>query len=238
MSIKDKLFLENPSELTSNLLFSDESVPTNKFYVGKVIDNNDPDKKLRVKVRVYGLMGNEIPDSDIPWAAAEDSYMGSNIGSVVIPPVGCIVRVYFENDDIYTPVYTSKVTTDNIPEDVKNDYPNNMVLFNTDAGDSFIVNRTNGMQTYQHRSGTSFVVDTEGNVTVKSVKNISFEADGDISFVSNNGSIDMEAEAGYINLGRGAIVPVPNLPTCLANGSPHAICGQAITMKGIARVKK
>ena len=77
MSIKDKLFLENPSELTSNLLFSDESVPTNKFYVGKVIDNNDPDKKLRVKVRVYGLMGNEIPDSDIPWAAAEDSYMGS-----------------------------------------------------------------------------------------------------------------------------------------------------------------
>ena len=238
MSLKDTLFLKTNSELTRDFVFAEEEVPDKKYYSGKVVDNTDPDKDMRVKVRVYGLYGNEIPDGDLPWARQDDGFVGSQIGSYVVPPVGAIVKVYFDFDDIYSPIYTTKVPTNNVPEDIKNDYPNNMAFFISDEGDSCTLNRASGLFTFIHRTGSTFMIDKEGNINVMSKGSLNLEAENDISMVAKNGSINAEAESGYINLGKGAIIPVSNLPQCLANGSPHALCGQAITMKGIARVKK
>lgn len=238
MSLKDTLFLSTPSELTRDYIFRSEEIPNRYNYSAKVVNNNDIDKKMRVQVRVYGIHGNEIPDSDLPWARQDDGSMASTIGSFVVPPVGSIVKIYFDFDDIYSPVYTSKVPTNNVPDDVKEDYPNNMGLLITDEGDSCVLNRATGMFSFIHRTGSSIIIDTQGNINIISKGNLNLEAEKDISIVAKNGSIDMEAESGYINLGRGSIVPIPNLTNCLANGSPHAICGQSITMKGIARVKK
>ena len=238
MSLKDILFLHTAPELTRDFIFKEEAGIPRFKYSGKVVDNNDPDKKMRLKIRVYGLYGDEIPDEDLPWARQDDTFLGSTIGSFVVPPVGAIVKVYFDYDDVYSPIYTTKIPTDNVPSDIKEDYPNNMALMITDQGDSCTFNRNTGMFSFIHRTGSTFNIDNNGNITFKSVGNISMEAENDISLVANKGSIDMEAESGYINLGRGALVPVPNLPVCLANGSPHAVCGQSIAMKGIARVKK
>ena len=237
-NLKDKLFLKSPSELTNELIFSEEDHKKKRYYSAKVVDNKDPEMHLRVKVRVYALMGNEIPDDDLPWAAHEGGFIGSNIGSIIIPPVGSVVRVYFDNDDIYTPIYTAKVPINNIPEDIKNDYPNNMAFFVTDEGDSLTLNRNTGITTFIHRSGTNFMIDKDGNFNFKSVAGISFESENDISLVSNAGNVNIQAESGYVDLGKGASVPIPNQPLCLANSAPLAICGQAATMKGIARVKK
>ena len=78
------------------------------FYVGKIVDNKDPDKKGRCKVKVYGIF-DEVPNDDLPWAMPDFNFIGSTMGSFVVPPINTIVRIYFDNNDIYLPHYSTKV---------------------------------------------------------------------------------------------------------------------------------
>lgn len=83
------------------------------MYRGKVIDNEDPLEAGRVKVRVLPVFWNEedIPDEAIPWAIpGEPNYStgtdeNPDIGWRAIPDVNCYVWVFFEEGDIYQPVY-------------------------------------------------------------------------------------------------------------------------------------
>ena len=82
---------------------------TNTFYVGKVIDNNDPEKLGRCRVRVYGIYSNEISDNELPWALPQMNFIGSLKGSFIVPPNDCIVSVRFDNNNIYEPIYSGKI---------------------------------------------------------------------------------------------------------------------------------
>ena len=70
-------------------------------YVGKVEDNQDPKKLGRVKVRVLNIF-DDIPVSDIPWATPNKDLNGNQF---ILPEVGKIVNVTFDNGKFYTPVY-------------------------------------------------------------------------------------------------------------------------------------
>jgi len=139
----------------------------NKFYVGKVVDNNDPERKYRCRIRVYGIYGDQIPDEDLPWAIGDMGFVGSNIGSVVIPPIDAIVRVRFENGDIYSPVYISKVFDNNNQSfEVEENYPDKILFFETDNGDYFTIDRKTFETSYHTATGVLITVDAEGSVTV------------------------------------------------------------------------
>ena len=47
-NLKDKLFLKSPSELTNELIFSEEDHKKKRYYSAKVVDNKDPEMHLRV----------------------------------------------------------------------------------------------------------------------------------------------------------------------------------------------
>lgn len=65
---------------------------------GVVVDNNDPLRLARVKVRVYPIM-DAISDEDLPWAEA------CFPGIIMVPQVGNWVWVTFQEGDVHRPVW-------------------------------------------------------------------------------------------------------------------------------------
>ncbi len=137
-------------------------------YKGIVVDNNDTEKYFgRCKVKVFGVF-DDIQDSDIPWAIPRFTYIGSTVGSFVVPPLDTIVSVYFDGGNKYSPVYTNKIQdTTKLPNHIKEDYPNTQVIFQTDDDDSFRINTVQKDMIIEHSSGSSIRFDKDGSVHIR-----------------------------------------------------------------------
>lgn len=227
---------------TSEELYSEK-------YVGKVVDNNDPDKNGRCKIRVYGVYGNDIIDDDLPWALPEFGFIGSELGSFIVPPNDALVYVRFTNGDIYNPVYTTKVLKQGkLPSDKDEDYPNTLVFFELDNGDKFTINRETGKTIYEQSQGVKVTLDTDGSFVLETSNGKAFEVDSSGNVVlktgnTTNATIDIEASgtinikggqtnpvgminiesgaAGYIKM-QGGTIPCPDAIVCTITGAPLA----------------
>jgi len=142
-------------------------------YVGKVVDNNDPEKLGRCRIYVFGVMGDSLPIDVLPWAVPEFDFVGSLKGSFIVPPVDTLVRVTFEHNEINLPKYSTKVLNINqLPTNKDKNYPNNMIFFETDNGDSFEIDRDTSETTFIHNTGTTLTISPDGSVTIDSAANI------------------------------------------------------------------
>lgn len=246
MDYKEKLG-EEVNELLKDFVNKNMKRTAPMVYTGRVEDNKDPDKLGRCKVRVFGVFDNEdILTADLPWAQAEQTFVGSLVGNLVVPPVNTIVRVYFDNDDIYSPVYTTKATnTNQLPTSIRDeDYPNTLIFWETDNGDYVVYNRETLEFQFHHASGININIDSKGNIKMDTTTveegtgNIDILAkgtitidskEGDIKLISQKGNVSIEAPKKKILLGGdSATQPVPNVPVSDYSGSPHAI-GQQLS---------
>jgi len=131
-------------------------------FTGIVVDNNDPDKIGKCKVRVFGVHGDNIQDDDLPWAFPDFEFRGGLKGSFIVPPVDCLVNVYFERGEIYIPRYSSKVIDENnMPTNKDKDYPDNMIFYETDNGDKFEINRKKKTTMLEHSSKSKVFIDKD-----------------------------------------------------------------------------
>ena len=165
------------NERVHELLWGDsDSLATNflnqhdeKFdeeYTGLIVDNNDPEKLGRCKIKVYGVF-DEVDTKDLPWALPDFSFVGSLVGSFIVPPIGCIVRVSFENGELYFPKYSKKVVNkQKLPKNKDKNYPNNMIFFETDKGTSFEIDRTTDETVFTHAKGLQVTIDALGIATI------------------------------------------------------------------------
>lgn len=166
------LLSQDLNGLVSNYLNQEEDDNYDKNYVGLVVDNQDPQKWGRCKVRVHGLH-DDIKNEDLPWATPEFAIPMGVKGSWIIPEVGTIVYVKFDDGDFYEPLYGSKVLdlqNINFEADKDEDYPDSVILYESKNGDYFKVNRAKGEMTLKSGSGVIF----------------KFNQNGDISLVNNN----------------------------------------------------
>lgn len=149
------------------ILLDKEQDSFDKRYTGKVIDNKDPQKLGRCKIRVFGIF-DEIKDSDdLPWAIPDFNFIGSTIGSFVVPPVNSIVQVYFDHNDIYLPHYSTKIIEKSkLSSKRLEDYPDTMILFETDEGDYLTMNRKSRKFIFHHNSGNNIEIDRSGNTDI------------------------------------------------------------------------
>jgi hypothetical protein len=102
----------------------------NKFYGiyrGVIEDRDDPEKRCRVKVRVFGIHTDDInknqtkgvPTDDLPWAEpCHGLFEGSisGFGSWAVPLHGSHVFLFFENGNPTQPRYFA--TSSGVPEEV------------------------------------------------------------------------------------------------------------------------
>jgi hypothetical protein len=168
-----------------------------KYYPAKVVAIDDPMRLGRVRVRVFGVFGDTIPDEELPWALPFDS------GSFNVPQEGALVNVLFENDDIYRPKYSGKVANlHNLKEmtaGYDEDYPESIVFFETENGDYFKINRKSLEMTFRHASGFIVKVNKSGDITIdnKATKagDININIRGNVNLVSN-GNVEVSAATG------------------------------------------
>jgi len=176
-----------PSDALSKFLLSSEQSDTDysKTFNALVVDNDESsitksDERLgRCKVRIFGIHGDDktgVQDEHLPWALPDFGFIGGSKGSFIVPPdkmhdnVETIVSVYFEDGDRYLPRYTRKVVdSKNMPTDLEEDYPNNMIFYETDNGDKFMINRKKKTTTLKHSSGTTITIEANGKLMIDHV---------------------------------------------------------------------
>ncbi|HMO47499.1 MAG TPA: phage baseplate assembly protein V [Rubrivivax sp.] len=71
-------------------------------YGGVVIDNDDPQRLARLKVRVPGLM----QDAEIGWARPALPFAGPGHGHVMLPELDAMVWVEFEAGNLDQPIWS------------------------------------------------------------------------------------------------------------------------------------
>jgi len=205
------------------------------FYTGQVVNNDDPDKLGRCKIRVYGVFETEIPDEDLPWAIPDFNFIGSELGSFIVPPNDTILKVYFDNNDYHTPRYTTKVIDINsldFTAGKDEDYPNTMVFFETDAGEYFKINRKTYTSTYRHASGLMVIIDKLGNLTIDNKKvekgdlviniegNTTLNCDGTIDAIAS-GDVTVQGKNVTIKSDDGSMWQPNTVSKCFFNGQHH-----------------
>lgn len=81
-----------------------------EYYHAIVVDNNDPKKLKRVKIRIQELHGTtqEIPDSNLPWAIQfRPTFLGGDteLSTSYVPRIGSSVIITHIRGEIYQPAY-------------------------------------------------------------------------------------------------------------------------------------
>lgn len=87
-------------------------MPSEKTYLGEIVDINDPLKQGRARVLVFGLF-DDLAVEHIPWAEQNSGLSfgsGYGGGNISIPRLGSVVSVHFEEENYY------KITYDYIKE--------------------------------------------------------------------------------------------------------------------------
>lgn len=215
-------------------------------WVGKVVDNDDPLHLGRCKIRVFGYF-DSIDSKALPWAICQTSYVGATYGNLIIPEVGTVVNGYFENGDTQKPVFTGTFNkVDSLAKSTSKvsrllDYPQTMVLMETDKGESLTLNRKNGKLTFTHRSGMTVTIAANGSVDISqpnTSSNLSDTSPAKLTInIANKANITVGGDAvieskmnvevkagGEIRLGNNPAKQYAcNIPTCLVTGAPHAV---------------
>lgn len=164
-------------------------------YVGLVESVEDPNKMLRVQVRVFGVFTDKVPTKDLPWAEYKLP-IGSRVndGSFMPAVKGDYVWVDFPyNGDPRRPRITGSVhyapgkvpsfphesfagssklthkTTGEEPAPTAAQYHKNVVY--TQNGVTIEINVDHSMAFTQRATGTAIRISPEGDITLHSEKN-------------------------------------------------------------------
>jgi len=180
------------------------------IYVGKVVDTTDPLKLGRIKVSVINLF-DELTKSDMPWFLP----INSNIkGSWCIPDIDDYVEVIFERGDIYCGKYLGKaINKSQIPSQSTGvtNYPDTMILFETDNGAYCSVNKKTGEYKVVHPSGSQIRMDALGAVEIDA---ISFKIKSSPSSVGGGVVVPNASNLGGLSC----------IPVCPMTSQPHNGC--------------
>lgn len=140
-------------------------------YTGKVMNNDDPLKLGRVRVRVVEFYGTaeEIPDTDLPWINQEpSSSVGGNSGtaSFSVPEINSVVQVEFPTSDPNFGYYKGGCNS----LDIRNsffdeDYPNSYGFIDS-QNNSFKINKIKNTIEVKHHTGTKITINTDGSISV------------------------------------------------------------------------
>lgn len=165
--------------------------------LGYVIDDADPDKRQRVRIRIPQLHKG-VPDNELPWAVyrAEGQHnSGAGAGSVRVPTKGSKVYSSFDDNDPHHPYYGGSPTTDDVNKDnelLQEDYPNTYGQIDQ-AGNMWKVNTQQNTMQLKHVSGMAFDIGSGGDVTIASPGNVTISAKGNLTIVAD-GALKMHAQ--------------------------------------------
>lgn len=180
-----------------------------KFYVGKVIYNEDPTFTGRCKIRVFGLF-DSLGDDFIPWftPVASNIFSTKGGGSLSVPKIGDVVRVKFANNDLYSGEYSSLQYLDpDMINEIKDDYLGTQVLlFDAEAELLVLYQNSTGFKIYH--KGSSMIIDPKGMIQLKHQNNncvLELKEDGIIITTAGDGG---NSSTGNIKISSGNTINI------------------------------
>lgn len=144
-----------------------ETILKNNTFVGIVEDNQDPDKKMRLKIRVPYLHGSkeQIPTDNLPWSSPK------KINDIIynLPSINKIINVTFPTGELLFPQWENVEHLDvNLQKKIEslsdNDYTKFISLCYNHNTQIFISN-DEGLNLYHKKSG--FQVKDNGDVVTR-----------------------------------------------------------------------
>ena len=182
-------------------LFKGEPDATTMSYIGNVVDNNDPKKLGRIKVRIS--VYSELKDDALPWASPLLASHGNSqdYGGLNVPEVGSQVRITFPSRDFTAPYYSgaelNETTRTTFFDD---DYPNTYG-YKDSVGNFVRINKERGTAQLQHSSTTNMQVAPDGSIKVGLAGGAYFIFDNGNNFDMNIGTLDISGSAdGSLNI--------------------------------------
>lgn len=195
-------------------------------YPGIVIDNNDPEKRGRVKLKIPTIFGSNYIHP--VWAEPMDNRLaGKNTGEFFPPYVGDVVEVMFEYGDSSQPKYKGGYhAIDELDDVFKGSYPNirgwsfksgqQVIIDETKDKEKIFIkgpdgtiltidsNKDGSVYSVVHSSGAKHVIDKDGNhlFSDKSGNDSISIKDSDISVISN-GKVGVTGKADVSINGQG-----------------------------------
>lgn len=142
-------------------------------YKGKVVDNNDPLKLGRVRVRVFEMYGNPaieqyITDEDLPWINQRPASFLGDTSFFAVPEIGTELTIDYPTSDPHFGYYKGGINSlvnRNTFFDV--DYPNSYGFI--DSRNNYVrINKTQDTIQIGHSSGTTIVINADGSITINS----------------------------------------------------------------------
>jgi len=184
----------------------------NGIYRGKVLatDVSESDNVGRLKVEVYSMLVGEdtardlaktgtsivgIATADLPWAKPAYpifSGSGSGFGFFAVPEVDSFVFIFFEDGDIYQPVYFAEAPTATlgIPSSSQTNYPNRRVL-KTKTGLEVIFDDQDESIKINHPTGSLITMDSDGSISITGNGEVNVTGGGDVN-ITGSSDIDIE----------------------------------------------
>lgn len=188
-------------------------MPSEKTYLGKIVDIKDPLYQGRARINVFGIFDG-IPTEDLPWAeqisglSFGGDYGGGNMS---IPRLGSVVAVHFEDNNYYKMNYHYiKEISRDLLEELKqeNSYEGTQaLLYDSEAQPGLlkmIYTRKNGL-VFQLGDAT-IQLDTQNAGTNKEKLRIKIKMnDDEIRMEKNSGKQKVIIKSKNIELGEDAV---------------------------------
>jgi hypothetical protein len=217
------------------------------IFVGRVVDNDDPNREGRCRIMVFGIFDfeepvldknnkpiagqtkrTELPTEDIPWAypRSNNFFAGGDggFGNLSVPKIGTIVSVNFCDGNIYSPEYSAimNINTD-MQAAITNSYLNSHV-FGWDQDENLRVYYTpdNGMEIFLRDS----------HITINPDTSITIEHSGSESIIELIGpNINITCNSS-INLTSNSLIRAESTEVAM-NGSAVTKLGPAPTYSAV-----
>ena len=163
---------------------------TGKYFLGKILDNDDPEREGRCKIMVYGLYeaeeskvdpkGNptgavekkEVNPDAVPWAhpGGRKMFAGGSDGGfadISIPKIGTYVQVRFNEGSIYAPEYFSIQTINpDVQSEISDSYLDSHVLaYDVDEEMKIFYTPSKGLTLFHKDS--QIIINPDSSITIE-----------------------------------------------------------------------
>lgn len=160
------------------------------FFIAKVVDNEDPLQKQRVRVLIPGLLEGEtenlpwlLPVQHAPWGAG----VAANVGTMGVPHVDDLIVVVFQHGDLNRGLWLGATTFNQQSLGVLlTNYPRRYG-FVDHVQNHFYIDTTDGQTDveFRHNSGTTIHIRDTGTIDIHVVEDVNTQVDRHVNLTVN-----------------------------------------------------
>jgi hypothetical protein len=199
-------------------------------WLGIITSITDTTFSGRAQINVFGLFDGIDPGM-LPWAYPINStiFGSDGAGSLSVPKVGQIVRVQFNNGDLYAPEYNTIQNIDtNLINRIKDDYEGtHVLLYDSDQDLTVIFQKGSGFQIFYKESFFQITPDTLITLQTPNTNAI-IQMDNDIIRIVTKNEIDISG-ASRVIVNADEVVVNGNSATKVGPGPyNHAVAGETL----------